>query len=228
MLQKTLVFLPGVLSDERVWSYQIQHLHDRVTCKVIPLVEGNTTEDLLQTVLNTVQGPFFLAGHSMGGWLALELARHAPQRILKLCLLNTSAQPDSEAKYQSRMAMIRGVEQGDFQEVAEMLTDYYVLNDPVKKDVLSMFLDVGKHVFLKQQKILLTREGCSSFLSQISIPTLVIHAREDKNCSLAAHEELADNIPKAKLAIIEDSGHMSPMESPQAVTTLLRLWLDYF
>lgn len=228
VLQKTLVFLPGVLSDQRVWFYQIQHLQDRVTCKVIPLVEGNTTEDLLQTVLNSVQGPFFLAGHSMGGWLALELAKHAPQRILKLCLLNTSAQPDSKEKYQRRMDMIREVEQGGFQRVAEMLRDYYVHNDPVKKKVLSMFLDVGKDVFITQQKILLSREECSSFLPQISIPTLVVHAREDKNFSLAVHEELADNIPNAKLAIIEDSGHMSPMESPQAVTTLLRFWLDYF
>ncbi|WP_131795577.1 alpha/beta fold hydrolase [Fluoribacter gormanii] len=223
-----LIFLPGVLSDHRVWAYQTNHLQDLVRCQTIPLVHGNTTEDLLQRVLNHVEGRFFLAGHSMGGWLALELARRAPERILKLCLLNTSAQQDSEEKHQNRIEMIQKVEQGNFQTVAAALADHYVYDDRVKAEVRSMFLSVGQQAFLSQQKILLAREECSSFLASLAMPTLVIHARQDKNFSLAVHTELADKIPNAKLAIIEDSGHMAPMESPQAVTALLRLWLDYF
>ncbi|HHT0594176.1 TPA: alpha/beta fold hydrolase [Legionella anisa] len=228
MSQKTLVFLTGVLSDHRVWSYQINHLQDLVKCQIIPLFHGNSTEDLLQSVLNAVEGTFFLAGHSMGGWLALELARRAPERILKLCLVNTSAQQDSKEKHQRRMEMIQKVEQGNFQIVAETLADLYVYDDRAKNEVLSMFLNVGQQVFLTQQKILLARRECLSFLSSFAMPTLIIHAREDKIFSLAVHEELADKIPNSKLAIIEDSGHMSPMESPQAVTALLRFWLDYF
>ncbi|WP_454781580.1 alpha/beta fold hydrolase [Legionella sp. WA2022007384] len=226
--KNTLVFLPGVLSDHRVWSYQATHLQDLVHCQIIPFTHGNMTEDLLQRVLNHVEGKFFLAGHSMGGWLALELARRAPERILKLCLLNTSAQPDSEEKHQRRIEMIRTVEQGAFQTVAAALADNYVYDERVKAEVLSMFLSVGPQTFLAQQKILLARDECNSFLASLTMPTLVMHARQDKNFSLAVHAELADKIPHAKLAIIEDSGHMSPMESPQAVTALLRLWLDYF
>ncbi|MCL9684548.1 alpha/beta fold hydrolase [Legionella maioricensis] len=228
MLAETLVFLPGVLSDHRVWSYQISHLSELVTCRVIPLVTSNNTSDLLQTVLSQVEGNFFLAGHSMGGWLALELARKVPERVLKLCLLNTSAQPDSVAKQQSRMEMIQAVEQGAFQTVAAALAERYVYSKKVKKDVLSMFLSVGEQAFVNQQKALLTRQECSSFLHQLPMPTLVIHAQQDKNFSLAVHQELVAKIPQAKLAIIEDSGHMCPMESPQAVTALLRFWLNYF
>lgn len=228
MSQKTLIFLPGVLSDQRVWSYQSHHLQDLVQCQSIPLVGGDTTEALLQEILNRVEGDFFLAGHSMGGWLALELARRVPERILKLCLLNTSAQSDSQEKHQKRMAMLQMVEQGNFQEVARTLADFYVVDERVKKEVYSMFLSVGQQAFIAQQKLLLAREECRSFLPFLTMPTLVIHARQDKNFSLAVHEELRDRIPHAKLAIIEDSGHMSPMESPQAVTTLLRFWLDYF
>ncbi|HHF7366161.1 TPA: alpha/beta hydrolase [Legionella bozemanae] len=228
MSQKTLVFLTGVLSDHSVWSYQTNHLQDLVQCQTISLIQGNSTEELLQSVLNKVEGTFFLAGHSMGGWLALELARKVPERISKLCLVNTSAQQDSEEKHQKRIEMIQEVEQGNFQIVAEMLADLYVYDDRVKKKVLSMLLNVGQQTFLTQQKILLARDECLSFLPSLAMPTLIIHAREDKIFSLAAHEELADKIPNSKLAIIEDSGHMSPMESPQAVTALLRFWLDYF
>lgn len=228
MIPETLVFLPGVLSDHRVWSYQISHLSDLVTCRVVPLVTSNNTSDLLQTVLSQVEGNFFLAGHSMGGWLALELARKAPERVLKLCLLNTSAQPDSVEKYQSRIAMIQAVEQGAFQTVAAAIADRYVYSKRVKKEVLSMFLSVGEHAFLNQQEALLTRQECSSFLPRLTMPTLVIHAQQDKNFSLAMHQELVAKIPNAKLAVIEDCGHMCPMESPQAVTTLLRFWLNYF
>ncbi|QMT61846.1 MULTISPECIES: alpha/beta fold hydrolase [unclassified Legionella] len=228
MSKKTLVFLSGVLSDHRVWSYQANHLHDLVNCQIIPLLHGTSTEDLLQRVLGHVEGAFFLAGHSMGGWLALELARRVPERILKLCLLNTSAQQDSEEKEQKRIELIRKVEQGAFQTVAAELVQHYVYDERVKPEVHSMFLSVGQQAFIAQQKILLARQECTSFLPSLEIPTLVIHARQDKNFSLSVHAELADKIPNAKLAIIEDSGHMSPMESPQAVTALLRLWLNYF
>ncbi|MCW8409014.1 alpha/beta hydrolase [Legionella sp. PATHC035] len=227
MPRKTLIFLPGVLSDQRVWSYQTNHLQDLVRCQSIALVRSST-EELIQEILNQVEGDFFLAGHSMGGWLALELARRVPERILKLCLLNTSAQPDSQEKHQKRISMIKKSEQGEFETVAAALADDYVADARVKKNVYSMFLSVGQHTFIAQQKILLARQDCRSFLSSLTMPTLVIHARQDKNFSLTTHQELCDHLPNAKLAIIEDSGHMSPMESPQAVTTLLRFWLDYF
>lgn len=228
MTAETLVFLPGVLSDDRLWSYQISHLSDLVACRVIPLVTRNSTSDLLQMVLSQIEGNFFLAGHSMGGWLALELASKVPDRILKLCLLNTSAQPDSVEKRQNRIQMIQAVEHGAFPTVAAAIADRYVYSRKVKKDVLSMFLNVGARAFLNQQQALLTRRECNSILPQLTMPTLVIHARQDNNFSLAVHQELVDKIPHAKLAVIEDCGHMCPMESPQAVTALLRFWLNYF
>nr|WP_276559057.1 alpha/beta hydrolase [Fluoribacter dumoffii] len=223
-----MVLLPGILSDQRVWSYQIHHLQELVRCQCVPLLRGNTTEDLLQEVLSQVEGDFFLAGHSMGGWLALELARRVPERVLKLCLLNTSAQPDSQEKRHKRQMMITDTVQGNFQAVATTLVDHYIFEARAKKEVLSMFLSVGPQVLITQQKVLLAREECTSFLSSLTMPALVIHAREDKNFSLAHHEELRTKIPHAKLAVIEDSGHMSPMESPQAVTALMRFWLEYF
>lgn len=226
MLKETLILLPGLLSDQAVWSHQLNHLSDLVNCRVIPLTSDDNMDDLIQTVLQSVEGNFYLAGHSMGGWLALELARVAPLRILKLCLLNTSAQKDSAEKRQNRIDMIEAVTQGQFQTVAEDIANRYVYNTKVKKDVLAMFLRVGAQAFLNQEKALLTRHDSRSILSKLAMPTLVVHAVQDKVFSLAVHKELVDKIPNAKLAIIEDTGHMSPMESPQAVTAFLRFWLN--
>ncbi|KTC83989.1 MULTISPECIES: alpha/beta fold hydrolase [Legionella] len=228
MLQETLVLLPGVLSDEKVWSHQIKHLSHLVPCQVIPLTVKDCMEDLLAMVLETVKGRFILAGHSMGGWLALELAKAAPERISKLCLLNTSAQADPPEKRKDRFAMIEAVARGKFHSLAEDIAERYVYCSNLKKEVLAMFLSVGEKSFLNQEKALLTRRETVSILPQLTMPTMIIHAEYDRVFSLESHLELAQKIPHAKLAIIEDSGHMSPMEAPQAVTTLMRFWIDYF
>ncbi|KTD35996.1 lipolytic protein [Legionella nautarum] len=228
MLQETLVLLPGVLSNEKVWSHQVKHLSDLVHCQVIPLIAQDSMEDLLSMVLETVKGRFILAGHSMGGWLALELAKAAPERIAKLCLLNTSARADPLEKRKDRLAMMERVAQGKFQCLAQEIAERYVYCSELRKEVLAMFLSVGEKSFLNQEKALLTRRETVSILPQLTMPTMVIHAQHDLVFSLEAHLELAHKIPHAKLAIIEGSGHMSPMEAPQAVTALMRFWIDYF
>ncbi|WP_347252144.1 alpha/beta hydrolase [Legionella sp.] len=228
MTQNTLILLPGVLSNHRVWTHQATHLNEQLCCQVIPLTDHDNMEDLLQMVLASVAGNFILAGHSMGGWLALELARAAPERILKLCLLNTSAKEDPPEKYKDRLAMIAAVKQGQFQNVAENIAERYVHNKQVKQDVLSMFLNVGEEAFVNQEKALLTRRETVSILPQLTMPTMIIHAQKDKVFSLSSHLELQKKMPNAKLAIVDDCGHMSPMEAPQAITSLMRYWIDYF
>jgi pimeloyl-ACP methyl ester carboxylesterase len=90
-----------------------------------------------------------------------------------------------------------------------------------------MFLEVGQEAFIRQEKAMINRSESQSILSSITCPTLVIHAMQDKNFSLQEDQELVDQIQNAKLGLIEDSGHMSPIEMPQAVTALIRLWLTY-
>ena len=91
-----------------------------------------------------------------------------------------------------------------------------------------MFLSEGPEVFIHQEQAMMQRKETLSILPQIACPTLLIHAAQDRNFSLQEHQELTAHIPGAKIAIVEDSGHMSPLEMPQAVTALLRFWLTYF
>ena len=180
---------------------------------------------MVQSILEQAPPRFALAGHSMGGWLCLEVFKADPSRVIQLCLLNTTSREDSNEKDQRRREMIDSVEKGEFESIVAKIVDRFVFNSIVKAEVEQMFLAVGAQAFINQQKEMIGRKKCLSILTSISCPTWVIHSREDRNFSLEEHQELVQRIQGAKLAVIEDSGHMSPMEMPQAVTALLRLWL---
>jgi pimeloyl-ACP methyl ester carboxylesterase len=182
---------------------------------------------MVQQILGQAPPKFALAGHSMGGWLCLEVMRRAPERVTQLCLLNTTARGDSPEKLRKREQAIFRVENGEFAAVAKEIADLFIFNPSTKPQVEKMFLKEGKDVFIQQERAMIDRQECLSILPTIKCPTLIIHAARDKNFSLEEHQELAELIPNSMLAIVEDSGHMSPMEMPQAVTALMRFWLTY-
>ncbi len=222
-----LVLLSGLVSNKFLWYHQTCHLSDIAAIQIISPSQ-NTPKKMVQAILKEAPSKFALAGHSMGGWLCLEVMRAAPSRVSQLCLLNTTGRMDSEEKRIRRQKMILKAEKGQFREVIKEIVENFVFNPTVKKNVEKMFLDLGKEVFIYQQKAMLIRSECQSILPSITCPTLVIHATQDKVFSLKEHRELVNQIKDAKLAIVEDSGHMSPIEMPQTVTALLRFWLTYF
>ncbi len=222
-----LVLLSGLLSNESLWKHQTSYLSDDAEIRIISPSQ-NTPQKMVQAILEAAPAKFALAGHSMGGWLALEVMRTAPSRVSKLCLLNTTARGDLDEKKARRQMMIRKTEQGQFLEVVKEMAEYFIVNPLVKNDVEKMFLDVGKEAFIHQEEAMIMRHECQSVLPGITCPTLVIHAAKDRVFSLEEHRELVDQIAGAKLAIVEDAGHMSPIEMPQAITALLKFWLTYF
>ncbi|MDR3623619.1 MAG: alpha/beta hydrolase [Chlamydiales bacterium] len=226
-MKTPLVLLSGLLSNEVLWQHQISHLSDIASIQIISPSQ-DTPEKMIQAILEKAPLQFALAGHSMGGWLCLEVMRAAPLRVNKLCLLNTTVRMDVKEKMLKRKEMILRVKQGGFQEIVKEIVEKFVFNSLVKNDVEKMFLEVGRDAFMNQQLSMISRRESQSVLATITCPTLVIHAMQDKNFSLEEHEELVNLIQHAKLAVVEDSGHMSPLEMPQAITALLRFWLTYF
>jgi pimeloyl-ACP methyl ester carboxylesterase len=221
-MKTPLVLLPGLLSNERLWEHQARHLQDLALIQILPLSE-NTPQKMVRAILGAAPPKFALAGHSMGGWLSLEVMREAPSRVSKLCLINTTARDDSEEKRGQRQRLIQ--ETSQFERLVDELVELFVFQPSVKPKVKRMFLEVGKEALICQEEAMLKRKECKSILSRIACPTLIIHAREDKVFSLKEHEELVHGIEGAKLAIVENSGHMSPMEVPSAITSLLRSFL---
>jgi len=224
MMKPPLLFISGLLSNELVWSHQVQNLNDVASITVISPTQ-DSPQKMVDEILEQAPYEFALAGHSMGGWLCLEVMRRAKERVTKLCLLNTTANSDTLLKKTKRKEVIQRVEKGQFREVAKELVDYFVFNPSIKTEVEKMFLQVGEQAFIRQEKSMLIRDECESVLPMIQCPTLVIHAAEDKVFTLQDHQGLVHNISHAKLALIENCGHMSPMEAPKAVTSLLDAWL---
>lgn len=219
-----IVFISGLLSNASVWSHQVKNLDEWAIPTVVSPTE-ETPKQMVESILNRAPDRFALVGHSMGGWLCLEVMKQAKERVMKLCLMNTTAAPDSPSKKAKRLQMIERVQQGEFPLVASEMADWLVFNDLVKSDVKKMFNEVGAEAFIRQQHSMLMREECEAILLQIECPTLVVHASKDRVFSLEDHQHLVRNIPKAKLAIIEECGHMSTMEKPVQVNSLLREWL---
>jgi pimeloyl-ACP methyl ester carboxylesterase len=223
-----LILLPGFLSTASLWEHQITHLKDIANIKVIPLLKENTAEKMIAAVLSHAEGKFALAGHSIGGWIALEVARKYPDRVIKLCVLNTMAEPDTAEILANRKKRINEAKTGNFEKYAKELTDYFVVNQAAKKAILSMFLTTNSQDLINQQNAMIHRHASLVSLKEIQCPSLIIAARKDPYFTLEMHQAMVDQIPNAKLAIVENSGHMSPMEAPQAITKLMRHWLENY
>lgn len=222
-MKTSLVLLPGMLSNHIVWNHQIQNLSDIASIQVIPTAQ-DTPEKMVSEILKQAPPLFAMAGHSMGGWLCLEVMKRAPSRVLKLALINTTARLDSEEKKNRRNKLIDRTLAGEFDTIVKELVDFFVFDDKTRREVVSMFHDVGPKAFVNQHRAMLARSESLSVLPLIHSPTLVIHAALDQNFSLEEHQELSEKIPGARLAVVENSGHMSPMERPEAITALLRKW----
>ena len=227
-----LVLVPGMLCDAALWAHQIQHLADVGECHVGDTRTDDTIAGMAHTILHTAPPRFALAGLSMGGIVALEILRQAPERVVRLALLDTAATPESEASRQRRLDLMKLAELGEFVGVAPRLLPQFIhpdrLQDGTLTDaVMEMTQRVGKDAFLRQQSALMGRADSRPHLAAIKVPTLVLCGRQDTMTPLAHHGEMAEAIPNARLAIVEDSGHLTTMERPQAVTALLRDWMLY-
>lgn len=176
------------------------------------------------------RGSFALAGHSMGGYVALEIMRQAPERVARLALLNTHARPDSPEATENRKRLM-ALAQTDFPAVVttlipKLLTAEHLKDPEMSGTVSEMALGVGKDAFVRQERAIIGRIDSRPHLARIRCVTLVVAARDDALMPVELLEELAQGIAKATLAIVEDSGHMASLEQPEKVTDLLRAWLE--
>jgi pimeloyl-ACP methyl ester carboxylesterase len=175
-------------------------------------------------------GPLCVAGHSMGGYVALEIVRQAPQRVAKLALLNTHARPDSAESIENRRRLMALADR-DFEGVINALMPKLMIDAHLKDPVLTgtvaaMAHGVGKEAFKRQQQAIISRIDSRPHLGAIRCPTQVIAARDDAIMPVAWLEEMAHGIPGAKLDVIDDCGHMAPIERPAEVTRILNAWLQ--
>lgn len=227
-----LALLPGLILDDALWAHQTEHLADLAEMRVADFTTQDSVPEMARSVLEMMpEETFALAGLSMGGYVALEVMRQAPERVERLALLDTRAAPDGPDEIERRRALVKMSRVGKFKGVTERLLPLFIhedrLDDRLLVDAIqAMSKRVGRDAFGRQQHALLTRVDARPLLGRIEVPTLVLCGRQDRLTPLAHHEAMAGEIPNAELVVIEDCGHLAPMERPEETTAAMRSWLE--
>lgn len=231
MAAEHLLLLPGMMCDARMWSDQIRDLD--INCIVPKLTGSDDLGDIAAKILREAPDKFAVAGLSMGGIVAFELWRQAPERITHMALLDTTPFSDAPEKRTLRMTQIEQALDGRLRELAiESLKPLYLAeanrdNEEMLGVLLDMALDHGPEVFRQQSLALRDRRDNVELLCTIDVPTVVICGAEDSVCPVSYHEYMATRIREAELIIIDDCGHISTMEQPEVVTHALQNLLSH-
>ena len=227
--------MPGLICDQSVWQQQIDALSDIAPCTCADYGSLDSLTAMAVSVLRSAPERFSLAGHSMGGRVALQIYRLAPDRVLRIALFNTGylAMPSGEAGEQETRNRSELVALAESQGMPAMIRkwlppmiDSRRINDTVLTDaIIEMMSRKTPAIFAAQVRALLARPDASAILEQIHCPALLLTGREDAWSPPAQHEAMAAKVRGSKLVIIPDCGHMSMMERPAEVSAAMRDWL---
>jgi len=230
MPRSPLVLLPGLLNTRRVYEHQVEALQDIADIVVPELWHDDTIGAMAETALAAAPTTFALCGFSMGGYVAFEIFRRAPTRVERIALIDTQAAPDSPESRTRRQAFIEQTRLGRFHGVHPTLLPQIIhptrLKDAaVTQPILDMAKEIGGDGFVRQQQAILGRPDSRPLLVEIEVPTVVIVGRQDMATPLPRSQQMAADIANAQLVILEECGHVSPLERPAEVSAALRRWL---
>ena len=224
-----LVLLPGTLCTETVFAAQVDALSDVAEPFVLLATEGRDIVGCAAATLRRAPERFALVGFSLGGLVAFEIMRQAPERVVNLCLLSTNPRGSTPQNHETWAGWRQGVLEGGFPTIVRSHTEGVyggaAVTADVRKVVEEMAFAVGVETFLAQLGLLESRVDSRPSLGTIACPTLLIAGRQDPVTPLELHEETRALIPDAALVPIEACGHYAPLEHPEAVSDLMHDWL---
>ena len=220
------VLIPGLLCTPRLYADQLPALWRIGPVTVAVHNRDDSMDAIAQRILATAPPRFALVGLSMGGYVSFEILRQAPERVAKVVLLDTNARSDAPEQSAQRRAQIQTAREGRLNEVVDMLFPRWVHarrwgDESLKRLVRTMAQEVGAEGFVRQQTAIIGRPDSRSALGAIRCPALVIVGDGDVLVPAEHAEEMANGIPDGRLVTIRDSGHLSTLEQPAAVTKAL-------
>ncbi len=226
-----LLLLPGMMCDARLFAPQIEALSADIPIHYAPIGGHDSISALAAAVLASAPPRFALAGLSMGGIVAMEIVRQAPERVLRLALMDTNPQAEAEERQRLREPQIEKVVAGGLIEVMrDELKPNYLVDGPRKPAILDlcmqMALALGVEVFVRQSRALQQRPDQQETLRGMTLPTLLLCGAQDQLCPPERHELMHDLIPGSSLEIIDGAGHMPTLEQPETTTVALRRWME--
>jgi len=227
-MAQNLLLLPGLGCDARGWREVIAALNG-IKAIVADLTQDDSMAAMARHTLDAAPDRFALAGHSMGGYVALEIMRQAPERVERLALLDTAAAPDTPERSAGRRAAIAAAQGGKFSLVADAAVPGLVMPEnvkgPIGREVRDMLIRVGLDAFERQQLAIIGRPDSRPGLAALDLPVLVGVGEFDTLIPPAMSEEMAQAIPGAELAIFSNAAHSPTMENPGAVAAAMQSWL---
>lgn len=229
-----VLLLPGLVCDAEVWKHQARCLSESTTVTVVDYGSSNSLEAMAGVVLDRAPERFALGGHSMGGRVAWEILRRAPERVVGLAVLDTGYRGwvPGEAGESERAERFAFVELARAQGMRAMARSWLrrmvhparLSDEQLTNAIVEMFGRKTPEIFAAQIQALLGRPDATPVLPGIRCPTMVLCGREDTWSTPAAHREMAALIPRSTLVMIENCGHMAPMERPEEVTAAMTEW----
>jgi len=230
----SLLLLPGLMNDERVWRPVVALLGAGRRVHIAPThLHDSVQASAPDAIAAMPPGPFAVAGFSLGGYVALEVCRQVPGRIAGLGLLDTGARADAEEARHTRARMVEAIGTGTatLDQLAAGFAPRVVHRSRLQdQELLSLLADmaaaVGSEGFAKQQRAAMDRADSRGMLASVRVPALVLCGRDDQVTPLPLSEEMATLLPHAELVVVDNAGHMTTLEQPRAAGAAVLGWLE--
>jgi Predicted hydrolases or acyltransferases (alpha/beta hydrolase superfamily) len=225
------LLVPGLNCSARVFRHQIPMLWKYGPVHICDHTQDETVSALAQRILQEAPPRFVLIGFSLGGFVAFELWRHAPERIAGLVLMSTSARPESEKEREVRESRVNVARNDDYAKIpplhfAKNVHPIRQTDDHLRAEHRQMTLDCGMSAYLRQQAAIGSRPDSRDTLATITCPTLVLVGDTDFITPPDHAREIAEHIQGARLVVIPNCGHLAPLEQPEQVNTALEAWRE--
>lgn len=224
-----VLLLPGLLCDQALWAHQVHALSEVTSVHVADLTRDDDIRQMAARILREAPDRFALAGLSMGGYVAFEILRQAPERVTRLALLNTSAAGDDAQRVAQRHAAIQSLQIGRFAGVTHRLLPQLIhplrIQGPLADAVRAMAERVGQDAFIRQERTILSRPDSRPLLANLRIPTVVAVGDSDVLTPLSDTLDIHRGISGSALQVFPQCGHLPALECPRETSALLHRWL---
>ncbi|MDZ4095905.1 MAG: alpha/beta fold hydrolase [Paracoccaceae bacterium] len=229
-MHEPLILIPGLMCDARLFWHQLLYLGRHRPIMLILPIPGATVEDMSQAVLTAAPARFALCGLGLGGDVALDVIRRAADRVTRVVLLSTdplAETPQAAAARESRIVAARSGRLA--QAVAEEVPQGALAAGPARAEVLDLLAEMaqslGAEVFVAQSRALQRRPDQQKTLRRALVPALILAGAQDTLVPLRRQEFVAELMPYGKFQVIDQAGHLAPLEQPEAVTEALEAFL---
>ena len=229
-MAEPLVLIPPMMCDARIFYAQVAELSKEMPITCVPITTGERMEELASQILSWLPPKFALCGMGMGGMVAMEVLRRAPERVTRVAFICTNAQSDTPEISALREPQIIAARSGRLRDVIrDEVNPAWLSPGPYRNDIHAMLTEMaeglGEKVYVRQARALQRRKDQQDVLRRIKQPALVMCGDHDGQNTVRRHEFLAELIPYARLEVISNAGHVPTLENPDVVSEALRAWL---